>query len=65
MCWLSGLHVTASPCVEGQFWASSARMGLNKEGNLTGKDVLGFFRWSVLELSLFGCVFFKNSLKVK
>ena len=33
-------------------------MGLNKDGNLTGEDVLEFFRWSVLELSLFGCVFF-------
>ena len=53
----SGLHATARPCVEGWFWASPARMGLNKDGNLTGEDVLGFFRWSVLELSLFGCVF--------
>ena len=33
------------------------RIGLNKDSNLTGEDVLGFFRWSVLELSLFGCVF--------
>ena len=27
-------------------------MGLNKDGDLTSKDVLGFFRWSVLKLSL-------------
>ena len=53
----SGLHATAGPCVEGWFWASLSRMGLNKDGNLIGEDVLGFFRWSVLELSLFGCVF--------
>ena len=32
-------------------------MGLNKDGNLIDEDVLGFFRWSVLELSLFECVF--------
>ena len=32
-------------------------MGLNKDGDLIGEDVLGFFRWSVLELSLLGCVF--------
>ena len=32
-------------------------MGLNKDDDLTGEDVLRFFRWSVLELSLFGCVF--------
>jgi len=32
-------------------------MGLNKDDDITGEDVLGFFRWSVLELSLFGCVF--------
>ena len=27
---------------------------MNKDGDLTGEDVLRFFRWSVL---LFGCVF--------
>ena len=57
MGWWSGLHATVGPCVEGWFWASPARMGLNKDGDLIGEDVLGFFRWSVLELSLFGCVF--------
>ena len=51
------LACDSGPCVEGWFWASPSRMGLNKDGNLTGEDVLGFFRWSVLELSLFGCVF--------
>ena len=54
----SGLHATAGPGVEGGFWASSARMGLNKDGDLTGEDVLGFFRWSVLELSLSSGVYF-------
>ena len=33
-------------------------MGLNKDGDLTGKDVLGFFRWSVLKLSLSSGVYF-------
>ena len=61
----SGLHATTRPCVEGWFWASPTRMGLNKDGDLTGEDVLGFFRWSVRELSLFGCVFSRNSLKVR
>ena len=53
----SGLHETVGPCVEGWFWASLARMGLNKDNDLTNEDVLRFFRWSVLELSLFECVF--------
>ena len=38
------------------------RIGLNKDSNLTGEDVLGFFRWSVLELSLFGCVFSRGTI---
>ena len=37
----SGLYATAGPCVEEWFWASPTRTGLNKDGNLTGKDVLG------------------------
>ena len=53
----SGLRAMVRPCVEGWFWASPARMGLNKVGDLTDEDVLGFFKWSVLELSLFRCVF--------
>ena len=56
----SGLHATVGLCVEGWLWASLARMGLNKDGDLTSEDVLGFFRWSVLELSLFGCLFFRT-----
>ena len=34
------------------------RIGLNKDSNLTGEDVLGFFRWSVLKLSLSSGVYF-------
>ena len=37
-------------------------MGLNKDGDLTGKDVLGLFRWSVLELSLSLRVFIFRSV---
>ena len=55
----SGLHATTGPCVEGWFWASPARIGLNKDGDLTGEDVLRFFKWSVL---LFGCVFLGGTI---
>ena len=37
---------------------------MNKDGDLTGKDVLGLFRWSVLELSLSlrVCIFRRRDL---
>ena len=64
MGWRSGLHATAGRVSRGgsrhhrRGWVWT-RMGLIDE------DVLGIFRWSVLELSLFRCVFSGNSFKVK
>ena len=56
----SGLRAMVRPCVEGWFWASPARMGLNKVGDLIDEDVLGFFRGVCLS-SLYLGVYFQEA----